>query len=139
MLRSLLLILLLAIISAPLVAQNAVPLPKDSQTSEIETRSSALSSPDARLLTAPRIAADSMLQLLPLPSETPRFSPETRRPRDRWCGAAWGVGLGPTVLSLSLATIGIYRENPGEVLAAVLIGVVVGVPAGGLIGALIGC
>jgi hypothetical protein len=56
--RSLLWIVLFAAVPAPLIAQN----PSGSLPGEVWMRDGALISPDARLLTTPRIAADSMVQ-----------------------------------------------------------------------------
>jgi hypothetical protein len=131
--RSLLLILQFAVLPAPLIGQKA----SGTLPGEVWMRGAALSSSDARLLAAPRIDADSVLQEQSLSNGTPRFSPKAHRRKDRWCIDAWGAGLGPAVLSWSL--VALYREHPGEVIAGVGIGVGVGVPAGALIGAIIGC
>lgn len=133
--RSLLLILLFAVVPAPLIAQK----PSDSPSGEVWMRSSALRSPDVRLsIPMMTLPTDSLLRVLPFHGESPRFSPEARRPRDRWCGAGWGAGLGGFAgFAYGLAST--LWDDSLAPLAWMIVAPLIAAPAGAAIGAIIGC
>lgn len=133
--RSLLWILLFAVVPAPLFAQSAGPHPTSTLAGEIWTRSSTLRSPDVRL-SNPMLAVhtDSFLQVLPLQSEMV----EARRPRDRWCGAGWGAGLGGFAgFAYGLAST-LWDDSLAPLAWMVVLPPVTGA-VGAIVGAVIGC